>query len=91
VAIKSIGYELAFPSDHLRPILSASCVGRAALDDVRNWVAARCSSAPPRQLLSSGLATEVRSQPLSVVSLPGHLPRIVGGVVIEPAIVTSPL
>jgi hypothetical protein len=32
--------------NHLRPILSASCVGWAALDDVRNWVVARCASAP---------------------------------------------
>ena len=56
-----ICYELAFHPDHLRPILSASCVGRAALDDVRNWVAGTLLERPARQLLSAGLATEVRS------------------------------
>ena len=57
---KSISLRERISPGRLSPILSASCAGWAALDDVRNWVVGTLLERPARQLLSAGLATEVR-------------------------------
>ena len=51
--------------DRLSPILSASCAGLAALDDVRNWVVGTLLERPALQLFSAGLPIKVRLQRLS--------------------------